>query len=49
VGTRTDPERAYRINIEAEHETAEMADIIRELKMTHRQHPLEPLLEGDWR
>ncbi len=49
VGARTDPERAYGIDLEAEHETAQKADIFKQLKMSHPEHPLEPLLEGDWR
>lgn len=49
IGARTDPERAYDIDIEAEHETADKADIFRQLKMSRREHPLEPLLQGEWR
>ena len=49
IGARTDPERAYDIDIETEHETADKADIFRQLKMSQHDHPLEPLLEGEWR
>jgi hypothetical protein len=49
VGARTDPERAYDIDIEAEHETAKNADIFKQLKMSRSEHPLEPLLKGEWR
>ena len=49
VGARSDPERAYGIDIETERESAETADIVHKLKMTRREHPLEPLLAGDWR
>ena len=49
IGARTDPERAYDIEIETEHETAAKADIFRQLKMSRREHPLEPLLQGGWR
>jgi hypothetical protein len=49
VGARTDPERAYDIDIDAEHETAKTADIFKALKMSRRDHPLEPLLQGEWR
>lgn len=49
VGARTDPERAYDIDIEAERETAGKADIFRQLKLSRRDHPLEPLFEGKWR
>ena len=49
IGAGTDPERAYDIDIETEHETANTADIFRQLKLSRRDHPLEPLLEGEWR
>lgn len=49
IGARTDPERAYDIDIATEHETAATADIFRQLKMSRREQPLEPLLEGKWR
>ena len=49
IGARSDPERAYDVNLQAEHETAENADIFRKLKLSRRDHPLEPLLEGEWR
>jgi hypothetical protein len=49
IGARTDPERAYELDIEAEHETAETADIFRQLKLSRREHPLEPLFRGEWR
>jgi hypothetical protein len=49
IGARTDPERAYDVDIETEHETAEKADIFRQLKMSSREHPLAPLLKGEWR
>jgi hypothetical protein len=35
IGARSDPERAYDIDIETEHETARKADIFRPLKMSH--------------
>jgi hypothetical protein len=49
IGARTDPERAYDIDIAAEHENAAKADIFRQLKMSRGTQPLEPLLEGKWR
>jgi hypothetical protein len=49
IGARPDPERAYGIDIEAEHETAREADIFRQLKLSNREHPIEPLLTGEWR
>ena len=49
IGARSDPERAYGVEIEAEHETADKADIFRKLKLSRREHPVEPLFEGEWR
>jgi len=49
VGARTDPERAYALDIGTEHETARSADIVRQLKMSERRHPIEPLTKGEWR
>jgi hypothetical protein len=49
IGACTNPEEAYGVDLDAEHETAEVADIFRHLKMSRRDHPLEPLLRGDWR
>jgi hypothetical protein len=49
IGARVDPERAYDLDIETEHETADKADIFRQLKTARGGHPLDPLLTGDWR
>jgi hypothetical protein len=49
VGARRDPERAYDIDIKAEHESAQTADIFRQLKMSRREYPIEPLIKGEWR
>jgi hypothetical protein len=49
VGARTDPERAYAVDIETEHETARNADIFRQLKMSSREHPIDPLIKGKWK
>lgn len=49
IGARTDPERAYGLDIEAEHDAAEKARLFRELKISDRQRPLDPLLKGEWR
>jgi len=48
IGARTDPERAYGVEIEAEHETVRDADIFRQLKMSPREHPIGPLIKGKW-
>lgn len=49
VGARTNPERAYGIDLDAEAESYKHADIIRELRMVRSRHPVEPLFEGKWR
>ncbi|RZN08813.1 hypothetical protein CWO91_20855 [Bradyrhizobium genosp. SA-3] len=48
IGARVDPERAYGVDIETEHETARNADIFRHLKMSPREHPIGPLIKGEW-
>ena len=47
IGARTDPERAYGLDIDVEHEAARKVGLFRQLKMSQR--PLEPLVEGEWR
>ncbi len=49
VGARSDPERAYDLDIETEPDAADHADIVRQLKMHPREHPFEALTKGDWR
>jgi hypothetical protein len=49
IGARTDSERAYDLDIEAEHDAAEKADLFRQLKLSDRERPLDPLLKGEWR
>jgi hypothetical protein len=49
IGARTDPERAYDIDIGAEQETPEEADIFQQLKVSRGEQPLEPLLGGKWK
>lgn len=49
VGARTDAERAYDVDLGAEHETAARSDIFRQLKLSRHDRPLEPLLKGEWR
>jgi hypothetical protein len=48
VGARTDPERAYGVELETEKEDYEHADIVRELRMAKSRHPVKPLFEGRW-
>jgi hypothetical protein len=48
VGARTDPERAYGVELETEKEDHQHADTIRELRMVKSRHPVRPLFEGRW-
>lgn len=48
IGARADPERAYAVDIETEHGTADKPDIFRQLKMSLREHPIGPLIKGEW-
>ncbi len=49
VGARGDPQKAYDLDLDAEQETYQRADIVRDLRMTKSRHPIEPLFEGRWR
>jgi hypothetical protein len=49
IGARTDPENAYDIDLQPEQESASSADIFRQLRFAKSRHPVEPLLEGEWR
>lgn len=48
VGARTDPLKAYGLNLEAEDESLNTAEIIKQLRMVKSRHPVKPLLEGTW-
>ncbi len=48
IGARTDPERVYDIDLPAQEESYDRAEVIRELKMVKLRHPVEPLFEGKW-
>ena len=47
IGARSDPERAYGLDFDAEHERTRESGLFRQLKMSQR--PLEPLVKGEWR
>ena len=49
VGARLDPERELGVDLEAEAERGETADLVRKLRIKRGEHPIEPLLEGEWR
>lgn len=48
VGARSNPEQAYDVNIDTEHERLDTADIVKRLRMVKSRHPVEPLVRGDW-
>jgi hypothetical protein len=48
VGARLNPEDAYGVELPAEQENYERADIIRELGMAKSRHPIKPLFERKW-
>lgn len=49
VGARDNPEEAYDIDLQPQEEGESNANIFRELRMARSRHPVEPLLEGEWR
>lgn len=48
VGARTDPERAYDVDLQPENEDEGHAEILRDLHLAKSQHPIRPLFEGKW-
>ncbi|WP_292526656.1 hypothetical protein, partial [Mesorhizobium sp.] len=48
VGARTDPEKAYNVDIDVEKEDERHSEMLRELKMAKSRHPIEPLFSGEW-
>lgn len=48
VGARTDPEE-YGVELEAADEEDHTADILKDLRMAKSQHPIEPLIKGEWK
>src|SRR5690242_19255200 len=49
VGARLDPERELGVELDAEAERIETADLLRELHIKRDERPIEPLFEGEWR
>ena len=49
IGARLDPERELGIELEADQESPDTADIFRKLHIDRSRHPVEPLLQGEWR
>ncbi|MGJ3265631.1 MAG: hypothetical protein ACFE0R_20625 [Salinarimonas sp.] len=48
VGARTDPEKAYGIDLPAQDEDEAHADVFSKLRMAKSRHPIAPLIEGAW-
>lgn len=48
VGARTEPQKAYDLDLGAEDESLNTAEIIKQLRMVQSRHPVKPLLEGAW-
>ncbi|MCD7058665.1 hypothetical protein [Pelagibacterium xiamenense] len=48
VGARTNPQRAYDIELETEDETGSTPDVMSKLRMAKSRHPIEPLFAGRW-
>jgi hypothetical protein len=49
VGARSNPEQAYRIDLQPEDESEGSAEIFKQLRFAKSRHPREPLLKGEWR
>jgi hypothetical protein len=49
VRARLDTERKLGVELEAENESPNTADIFRNLHLDRSRHPIEPLLQGEWR
>lgn len=48
VGARTNPEKAYGVDLPAQDEDERHADAFSKLRMAKSRHPIEPLIRGDW-
>jgi hypothetical protein len=49
VGSRKNPEQAHEIDLQPEDESEGSAEIFKELRFSKSRHPVEPLLQGEWR
>jgi hypothetical protein len=49
IGARRNPEQAYDIDLQPEDESEGSAEIFKELRFSRSRHPVEPLLQGEWR
>jgi hypothetical protein len=49
IGASRDVDEELGIHLDPEHETLQTAEIIADLGLDPRTHPVEPLLAGNWR
>lgn len=49
IGAREDAERELDIRLDTQDEDADSADIFRDLRLRKSEHPVAPLLGGEWR
>ncbi|UFS72173.1 hypothetical protein LPW11_08260 [Geomonas sp. RF6] len=48
IGAAEDPSEELGIELDPEKETLSSADIFKDLKLSRKEHPVKPLLEGKW-
>jgi hypothetical protein len=48
IGAAEDVSEGLGIELEAEEESESTAEIFKDLRLEKSQHPIEPLLEGEW-
>ncbi len=49
IGAGGKPEEELGVDLKAEEEDESSADILRDLRLDAKEHPLEPLFEGEWK
>lgn len=49
IGAAEDVSKELGLRLDPERETAESADVYTELRLERELHPVEPLLQGEWR
>ncbi len=49
IGAGGKPEEELGVDLEAEDEDERSADILKDLRLNAKEHPLEPLFEGEWK
>lgn len=49
IGAAADVQDDLGVTLQPEHETANTADLLKQLRLQVSEHPVEPLLKGEWR